>query len=118
MKITKKVSHTLLATMLCLLLFPAVRSGGQAISDIHEAELMADSALIRSSRKSATAVSDSLKAAADTVPVKRNFITRIVDYFKESNKKKEYKGFDFSIIGGPHSSTCLFTATCRLWASI
>lgn len=45
---------------------------------------------------------------ADTVQPqvkKRSLITRITDYFKESNKPKEYKSFDFSIIGGPHYSS-------------
>lgn len=91
--------------MFCLLLFPAVSAGGQSISDIHEAELMADSALISSVRKRSAVPADSMAVAADSVRGKRNFITRVIDYFKESNKKKEYKRFDFSIIGGPHYSS-------------
>lgn len=66
---------------------------------------MADSALISSVRKRSAVPADSMAVAADSVRGKRNFITRVIDYFKESNKKKEYKGFDFSIIGGPHYSS-------------
>lgn len=36
---------------------------------------------------------------------KRNIFQKVIDYFNESNKPKEYKGFDFSIIGGPHYSS-------------
>lgn len=38
----------------------------------------------------------------DSVGAKDNIIQRIIKYFDESNKPKEYKNFDFSIIGGPH----------------
>lgn len=33
------------------------------------------------------------------------FLARIIRYFSESNKPKENKAFDFSIIGGPHFSS-------------
>ncbi len=42
----------------------------------------------------------------DSVPTKKkNIFARVIDYFNESNKPKEYKGFDFSILGGPHYSS-------------
>ena len=44
----------------------------------------------------------------DKVEVKKNekksFITRLLDYFNDANKKND-KRFDFSIIGGPHYAT-------------
>ena len=62
--------------------------------------------------------------AADTMPVaadavvdtagfgtiknvepRKGLISRIIDYFDDSNKPKKNKPFDFSIIGGPHYST-------------
>ena len=43
---------------------------------------------------------------ADSVAKPRKgFFNRIIDYFNDSNKPKEYKGFDFSIVGGPHYSS-------------
>lgn len=50
---------------------------------------------------------DSTATATQEVakPKSRNLITRISDYFKEANKPKPYKKFDFSIIGGPHYSS-------------
>ncbi len=42
----------------------------------------------------------------DTVVKKRpNIFQRVINYFNESNKPKEYKRFDWSIIGGPHYSS-------------
>lgn len=35
----------------------------------------------------------------------KSFIGKIINYFNESNKPKQYKRFDFSIIGGPHYSS-------------
>lgn len=49
--------------------------------------------------------SASVDALTDTVPVKHGLIHRVLEYFKDSNKPKEYKKFDFSIIGGPHYSS-------------
>lgn len=46
-----------------------------------------------------------VKPSSDTVPEKVGFIKRIIRHFDESNKPKEYKRFDFSIIGGPHYSS-------------
>lgn len=45
--------------------------------------------------------------AADTTQAqpRPGLIKRIINYFNESNKPKEYKGFDWSIIGGPHYSS-------------
>lgn len=58
------------------------------------------------------AESDTLQQARDVAATgvenpapKRNIFQKIGDYFKESNKPKEYKGFDWSIIGGPHYSS-------------
>ena len=36
---------------------------------------------------------------------KPNIISRVLNYFKESNKEKRTKKFDISFIGGPHYST-------------
>ena len=47
--------------------------------------------------------------AEDSIPadsVKHgNLISRVIQYFDDSNKPKEYKRFDFSVIGGPHYSS-------------
>ena len=51
---------------------------------------------------------DSISAVmeADTISEKRpNIFKRIINYFDDSNKPKEYKRFDWSIIGGPHYSS-------------
>lgn len=37
-----------------------------------------------------------------TKKANKNIITKIITYFDDSNKEKEYKKFDFSVIGGPH----------------
>lgn len=51
-------------------------------------------------------IPDSIGSVESTSEEKhRSIITRVIDYFKESNKPKEYKKFDFSIIGGPHYSS-------------
>ena len=36
---------------------------------------------------------------------KKGLITKIIEYFDDSNKPKQNKKFDFSVIGGPHYST-------------
>jgi len=41
----------------------------------------------------------------DSAKAKKNIVSRIIDYFDESNKPKRDKGFDFSVIGGPHYSS-------------
>ena len=54
------------------------------------------------------ALSDTIYAtdtANDSIKPKRNFIGRFLDYFKNANKPKEYKKFDFSVLGGPHFSS-------------
>lgn len=40
----------------------------------------------------------------DTINQKnnKNIIDKVISYFDDSNKEKEYKKFDFSVIGGPH----------------
>lgn len=48
---------------------------------------------------------DSLRLTNYEYKPKKNFITKVLDYFKDSNKEKEEKKFDFSIIGGPHYSS-------------
>jgi len=54
----------------------------------------------------------SLRAVASEIPdsaasqqVRRSIISRIIDYFSESNRSYPTKKFDFSIIGGPHYSS-------------
>lgn len=45
---------------------------------------------------------------ADTLSVHKkdkNIITKIIDYFSETNKVKPNKRYDFSILGGPHYSS-------------
>ena len=46
---------------------------------------------------------DSLNNTTDTL--KNGFFHRFYRYFQQSNKVKEEKKFDFSIIGGPHFSS-------------
>lgn len=41
----------------------------------------------------------------DSVPAKRNFFKKFLNYFNDANKEKKNKKFDFSIIGGPHYSS-------------
>lgn len=41
----------------------------------------------------------------DSVAVHRNMLGKILDYFKDTNKQKPEKKFDFSVIGGPHYSS-------------
>ena len=41
----------------------------------------------------------------DSVPAKRNFFKKFLNYFNDANKEKKNKKFDISIIGGPHSSS-------------
>lgn len=60
----------------------------------------ADSMIVVAADNSSTAT-----VVEESAPKKRNIINRVLDYFNESNKPKEYKGFDFSIIGGPHYSS-------------
>lgn len=44
--------------------------------------------------------------AVDSASVKkRSLMRKIFDYFEESNKVRDYKHFDMSIIGGPHYSS-------------
>lgn len=45
--------------------------------------------------------SDSTK----TETSRKNIISRIIEYFSESNRSYPTKKFDFSIIGGPHYSS-------------
>ena len=64
---------------------------------------------------------DSISVAAvnDSVPAKRSFFKKFLDYFNDANKEKKNKKFDFSVIGGPHySSDTKFMEMCRLSASI
>lgn len=49
-------------------------------------------------------VLDSLSSSSSDTVTKRNIFQRIYKYFQDSNEPKDYKKFDFSIIGGPHYS--------------
>lgn len=60
-----------------------------------------DSAMIRHTPKSATQSADSIPDSTRHL----NFIQKIIKYFDDSNKPKDYKKFDWSIIGGPHYSS-------------
>lgn len=42
---------------------------------------------------------------ADSLPTKRNFVTKIIDYFRDANKVKDYRKFDFGFLPGPHYSS-------------
>lgn len=50
-------------------------------------------------------INDSLQTMTDTTSQKNGFFHRFYRYFKDANKVKEEKRFDFSIIGGPHFSS-------------
>lgn len=41
----------------------------------------------------------------DSLPAKRGFFRKFLDYFNDANKEKPNKKFDFSVIGGPHYSS-------------
>ena len=50
---------------------------------------------------------DSLQAAVvhDSVVQKKNIVRKVLDYFSTSNRTPSGKGFDVSVIGGPHYSS-------------
>ncbi len=50
---------------------------------------------------------DSLPAAVvhDSVVQKKNIVRKVLDYFSTSNRTPSGKGFDVSVIGGPHYSS-------------
>ena len=49
---------------------------------------------------------DSISATMeDSIPAKRSFFKKFLDYFNDANKEKKNKKFDFSVIGGPHYSS-------------
>lgn len=51
----------------------------------------------------AATVTSMSAADSDTIPAHRQgIVDRVLDYFRESNTDHTDKGFDFSIIGGPH----------------
>lgn len=55
-------------------------------------------------------IPDTIISASDTIATTeikkdKNIIAKIMDYFEESNKPKENKKFDFSLIGGPYYSS-------------
>ncbi len=56
------------------------------------------------SARDSMAVADLYAAPAATPPHKTGW-QKFKDYFTESNKPKENKAFDFSVIGGPHYSS-------------
>lgn len=51
------------------------------------------------------AVEPSVTVTADTIAKPKGLFNKIMAYFDDSNKPKEPKKFDFSIIGGPHYSS-------------
>ena len=53
----------------------------------------------------AAAKSPAPPAQADTMPQRRSLGKRVADYFRNANKGRTDKKFDFSIIGGPHYNT-------------
>lgn len=64
--------------------------------------------------KETTAASDSCYYIAAETPVKpdstsssspKNIISRVIEYFNNSNREHKDKAFDFSVIGGPHYSS-------------
>lgn len=48
---------------------------------------------------------DGTMTTTDSVVSRPNIFQRVINYFDDSNKPKEYKSFDWSIIGGPHYSS-------------
>ena len=44
-------------------------------------------------------------SVTDTLPQKKSFFKKFLDYFNDANKEKKNKKFDFSVIGGPHYSS-------------
>lgn len=48
---------------------------------------------------------DSTAIKPDSLEAKKGLISKIIQYFEESNKPKEAKKFDISFIGGPHYSS-------------
>ena len=66
---------------------------------------------------------DSISVAAvnDSVPAKRSFFKKFLDYFNDANKEKKNKKFDFSVILLIRfflPQMFLFMEMCRLSASI
>lgn len=57
--------------------------------------------------ESPKSTADSLKLLCESVPTakKKWLVSRVIEYFDDSNKPKEDKRFDFSVIGGPHYSS-------------
>lgn len=53
------------------------------------------------SAATAVTVQDSLPAK------KKNFFESFLQYFRDANKNKQHKKFDFSVIGGPHYSSAV-----------
>lgn len=80
----RTINKCMLAALLSV---QAVNMQSQTLRDsVHADSLMVDTVVVQPQKK-------------------RGLMQRIYDYFKESNKPKEYKGFDFSIVGGPHYSS-------------
>ena len=48
---------------------------------------------------------ESSVSVTDTLPQKKSFFKKFLDYFNDANKEKKNKKFDFSVIGGPHYSS-------------
>ena len=72
------------------------------------AVLFSNAATVEPSDSLLTMTAEPVAGVVDSVAPaapKPNLFKRIINYFNESNKPKEYKGFDWSIIGGPHFSS-------------
>ena len=52
-----------------------------------------------------TAADTTLAVKADSAPQRRSLGRRVADYFRNANKGRRDKKFDFSILGGPHYNT-------------
>lgn len=66
------------------------------------AEIVHDGlAFPQDSAATAVTVQDSLPAK------KKNFFESFLQYFRDANKNKQHKKFDFSVIGGPHYSSAV-----------
>ena len=69
------------------------------------AMLIATCAYAGTGADSTAAAKGPAQAATDTMPQRRSLGKRVADYFRNANKGRTDKKFDFSIIGGPHYNT-------------
>ena len=68
---------------------------------------IASSAQVDSDNLSETIVNEEASASTqpDSVIKKRNVIGKVIDYFRNANKVKDYRKFDFGFLPGPHYSS-------------